>query len=78
MELLFCYVSITSLTNIPGVGISGVEGNQALMASDYTVAQFKYPIYLICLIKNSTCIYLFDFQYVLVPLAYGPRKMGLH
>eukprot|EP00026_Physarum_polycephalum_P001132 Phypoly_transcript_01133.p1 GENE.Phypoly_transcript_01133~~Phypoly_transcript_01133.p1 ORF type:complete len:1186 (+),score=224.50 Phypoly_transcript_01133:531-3560(+) len=25
-----------------GVGISGVEGNQALMASDYTIAQFKF------------------------------------
>ena len=40
-----------------GVGISGQEGMQAVLASDYSFAQFRYP-FQSSLIISSSCHYL--------------------
>ena len=43
---LICFlVFVLSAAHI-GVGISGQEGMQAVLASDFSFAQFKYPLLL--------------------------------
>ena len=41
--LIYDWVFVLSAAHI-GVGISGQEGMQAVLASDFSFAQFKYPL----------------------------------
>ena len=47
-----------------GVGISGQEGMQAVLASDFSFAQFKYPLHLSSItIRPRYFLFLYGFLF---------------